>query len=102
MRASVPRSRASPASSSARRVLPAPDRRPLQVGRRSTRLVLPDDLVQAPALGEALEPEAAAVYEGEVLHRADERLDRLRDQDLVWLRLSLDVLCGVHRGPEEG
>jgi len=68
---------------------------------RGGGLVQPGDLVQVPALREALEAEAATVDEVDVLHRADQRLDGFGDEDLLRLRLRFDVLGDVHGGPAQ-
>ena len=81
---------------------PARSRLPrwLRLGRRLLAGRLVHDLVEPPALREALEREAPAIAEGDVGDRAGEVADRLADEDLPALGVRSDPLRGVDRGAE--
>ncbi len=79
---------------------PAAGANRLRLRRRLLLCRLPDDVVEPPPLGEALEREPAAVAESDVGNRAREVADRLADQDLPALRVARDALRCVDRRAE--
>ena len=82
--------------------LPAYVGRPLHDSRpRDRGLLPPDDLVQPPPLGEALQAKAAPVDELEVLCRPDDGPDGFGHQDLAAFGLGYDPGGSVHRRAEQ-